>query len=391
MHMRKKRSTIPYSRQHIHRLDIQAVERVLRSYWITQGPAIERFENALAKKAGTKYAVAFNSGTAALHGAYFAAGIKAGDEVLVPALTFAATANAALYLGAKPVFVDVHLDTGLIDLADAERNITKKTKAIVPVDYAGRPADLSSVRTFAKKNNLAFIEDGAQSLGAAYRGKPVGAQADMTMFSFHPVKSITTGEGGIITTDNPGFAQKMKMFRSHGITKDRNLFEEDGYGAWHQEMHALGYNYRMTDFQAALGESQLKRLGLFVAKRRMAAKRYEVLLRKIPGIIVPPSSKESAWHLYAVRLSPEIARHRDTVFAKLRAAGLGVQVHYLPVYMHPYYQKLGYKKRLCPNAESFSFSEISIPLFPGITKADQSYVADTIRVAITTVAKRRGK
>ena len=227
MHMRKKRSTIPYSRQHIHRLDIQAVERVLRSYWITQGPAIERFENALAKKAGTKYAVAFNSGTAALHGAYFAAGIKAGDEVLVPALTFAATANAALYLGAKPVFVDVHLDTGLIDLADAERNITKKTKAIVPVDYAGRPADLSSVRTFAKKNNLAFIEDGAQSLGAAYRGKPVGAQADMTMFSFHPVKSITTGEGGIITTDNPGFAQKMKMFRSHGITKDRNLFEED--------------------------------------------------------------------------------------------------------------------------------------------------------------------
>ncbi len=379
---------IPYSRQNIDERDIKAVEKVLRSDWLTQGPAIDSFERALAKKVGTKYAVAFNSGTAALHAAYFAAGIRKGDEVLVPAMTFAATGNAALYLGARPVFVDVHLDTGLIDLKDAAKKITPKTKAIVPVDYAGRPTDLAGVRSFAKKHGLVFIADGAQSLGAMYKGKPVGTQADMTMFSFHPVKSITTGEGGIIVTNNIEYYAKMMMFRTHGITKDPKKLMHQDYGAWYHEMHHLGYNYRITDVLAALGESQLKRLDTFIAKRRAIAKRYPSLLKNIPGIILPPADtkdNQSAWHLYAIRLVPEIAHHRDEIFAELRKAGIGVQVHYLPVYLHPYYQKLGYKKGICPDAETFSFSEISIPLFPDLTKRDQQYVADTLRKALADV------
>ena len=371
---------LPYSRQNISEADIKAVTKVLRSDWLTQGPAIERFEKALAKKVGVKFAVAFNSGTAALHAAYFAADIGSGDEVLVPAITFAATANATLYLGAKPVFVDVDIRTGSIDISDAEKKITKKTKAIVPVDYAGRPVDINTVRAFAKKHRLAFIQDGAQSLGAMYRGKPVGSQADMTIFSFHPVKSITTGEGGVVTVNSAAFAEKMRMFRTHGMTKDRRLFAwRSTYGDWYHEMHHLGFNYRITDIQAALGESQLKRLGTFILQRRAAVLRYEKLLRDIPGLLLPPASAESAWHLYPIRIAEGSVRRRDRIFAALRKAGIGVQVHYLPVYLHPYYQKLGYKKGLCPNAETFSFSEISIPLFPGITKAQQTYVARKLR------------
>lgn len=373
---------IPYSRQDIDERDIRAVEKVLRSDFITQGPAIDRFEAAIAKRVGAKYAVAFNSGTAALHAAYFAAGIGAGDEVLVPAITFAATGNAALYLGATPVFVDVHLSSGLIDLSDAEQKVTPRTKMIVAVDYAGRPADLAAARALAKKRGLVLIEDGAQSLGATYKGKPVGTQADMAMFSFHPVKSITTGEGGVIVTDSRAYYEKMLMFRTHGITKDASRLEKKGYGAWYHEMQHLGYNYRITDIQAALGESQLKRLDSFIKKRGAIAKRYETLLRCIPGIILPPSdtaANRSAWHLYAIRLASEIAHRRDEIFAKLRESGIGVQVHYLPVYLHPYYQGLGYPQGLCPNAEAFSFSEISIPIFPKLPLSEQKLVANALR------------
>ncbi len=373
---------IPYSRQDIDERDIKAVEKVLLSDYITQGPAVDSFESAIARHVGAKYAVAFNSGTAALHGAYFAAGISSDYEVLVPAITFAATGNAALYLGAKPVFVDVRLDSGLIDLNDAQMKVTPKTKLIVAVDYAGRAADLSAVRAFAKKHDLIFIEDGAQSLGAEYKGKPVGSQADMTMFSFHPVKSITTAEGGIIVTDSREYYEKMLMFRTHGITKDTRKLTRTDYGAWYHEMQHLGFNYRLTDIQAALGESQLKKLDSFISRRRAIAKRYPTLLKDIPGIILPPVDTEgnkSAWHLYAIRLAPAIAHRRDEVFAKLRAAGIGVQVHYLPVYLHPYYQGIGYEKGLCPNAEAFSFSEISIPIFPGLALAEQKFVAKTLR------------
>lgn len=376
---------IPYSTQDINEADIRAVTNVLRSGWLTQGPALERFETAIAKKVGAKFAVAFNSGTAALHAAYFAAGIGKGDEVIVPSLTFAATANAALYLGAKPVFTDSDMQTGNMSVSDARKKITKKTKVIVPVDYSGRPADLREFRALAKEYKLVFIEDGAQSLGAAYRGKPVGTQADMTMFSFHPVKSITTGEGGVIVTDNEEYIRAMRLFRSHGISKDTKSFERKDHGAWYQEMQKLGFNYRMPEMSAALGESQLKRLDSFVTKRRVAALRYSKLLKNIPNLILPPAERtqeKSAWHLYPVRLTPNIIHRRDEIFAKLREAGIGVQVHHVPVHTHLYYEKLGYKKGLCPNAEAFVTSEISIPLFPGITSKQQRYIAKMLQEII---------
>jgi len=363
---------IPYSRQTVNKADIDAVVKVLRSKWLTQGPAIEQFEKAIAKEVGTNFAVAFSSGTAALHAAYFAGGIGKGDEVIVPALTFAATANAALYLDAVPVFADVDLIHGIIDIKDVEKKITKKTKAIVPVDYAGHPADLDEFRILARKHKLLFIEDAAHSLGAKYHGKPVGTQADMTMFSFHPVKSITTGEGGVIVTNNEDFFKKLLLFRSHGIQKKK---------LWHQEMRFLGYNYRITDIQAALGESQLKRLQQFIRKRRFAAQRYKRLLENIPGIIIPPkehlSKKASAWHLYPILL--QRFEDKDKIFNSLREAGIGVQVHYPPVYLHPYYRKLGYKKGICPNAEQFYKSELSIPIFVDITEKQQKFVADTLK------------
>ena len=373
---------IPYSTQDINEADIKAVTTVLRSGWLTQGPVLERFEKAIAKKARAKFAVAFNSGTAALHAAYFTAGVGKGDEVIVPALTFAATANVALYLGAIPVFADADMSTGTMSIADARKKITKKTKAIVPVDYGGRPADLRAFRALAKKHKLVFIEDAAQSFGAEYRGKPVGTQAGMTMFSFHPVKSITTGEGGAIVTDSEKYATALRLFRSHGISKDTKSFARKDHGAWYQEMQELGFNYRMPEMSAALGESQLKRLDSFITKRRAAAKRYQKLLAKIPNLILPPAERaheKSAWHLYPVRLAPSIAHRRDEIFAKLREANIGVQVHHVPVHTHLYYERLGYKEGICPNTEAFVASEISIPLFPGITKEQQTYIAKTLR------------
>lgn len=374
---------IPYSTQDISEADITAVTKVLRSGWLTQGPAIERFEKSIAKKAEVKFAVAFNSGTAALHAAYFAAGVGKGDEVLVPAITFAATGNAALYLGATPVFADIDPLTGNMDVNDAARKITQKTKVLVPVDYAGRPVDLAAFRALAKKHKLVLIEDGAQSLGASYRGKSVGSQADMTMFSFHPVKSITTGEGGVIVTNDEAYARALRLFRNHGITRDPH-FVKESEGPWHQEMHALGENYRITDIQAALGESQLKRLGSFIKKRATAARRYPKLLKNLPLVLPPEDTKtvNSAWHLYPVHVAPD---KRRGVFEALRAAGIGVQVHYLPVYRHPYYQKLGYKKGLCPNAEKFYAGEISIPLFSKITLAQQKFVADTLKHILVSI------
>ncbi len=370
---------IPYSTQDIDASDIKAVTKSLKSGWLTQGPTIEAFEKAIAEKVSQKFAVAFNSGTAALHAAYFAAGVGKGDEIIVPALTFAATANAALYLGAKPVFADSLLDTGNMDVRSAEKKITKNTKVIVPVDYAGRPTDMRSFKKLAKKYNLILIEDAAQSLGAEYFGKPVGQVADMTMFSFHPVKSITTGEGGIIVTNNKKFETLLRQFRNHGITKDSTKFERKGNAAWYQEMQMLGYHYRMTEMSAALGLSQLKRLDSFISKRRTAAKRYHEILKNIPNLILPLPDDSSAWHLYPIRLAPSVAHKRDEVFTKLREAGIGVQVHHLPVYVHLYYEKLGYKKGICPNTEAFVSSEISIPLFPKITKKEQKFIAETLR------------
>ena len=369
---------IPYSRQSIGEDDIRAVSKVLRSPFLTQGPEVGTFEGSLASYTRARYCVVFSSGTAALHAAYFATGIGHGDEIVMPALTFAATANAALYLGAKPIFADIHSDTGNIDVKDVERKLTKRTKAIVAVDYAGLPAELGVMRRLAKKHALVFIEDAAQGLGASYKGKKVGALADMTMFSFHPVKSITTGEGGAILTNNRSYYEKLIMFRTHGLTRDPRKLKNKTHASWHQEMQLLGYNYRLTDIQAALGTSQMKKLDRFIKARRAAAKRYFELLADVPGIKLPPRAglKNSACHLFVIRVDKHI---RDSVFEALRAAGIGVQVHYLPVYLHPYYATLGYRKGLCLKAEAYSAQEISIPLYPTLTRRDQEYVVKKIR------------
>ncbi|MDP2648512.1 MAG: UDP-4-amino-4,6-dideoxy-N-acetyl-beta-L-altrosamine transaminase [bacterium] len=372
---------IPYSRQSIGSDDIRAVAKVLRAPYLTQGPKVKEFENVLSRYTGARYCVVFSSGTAALHAAYFAAGIGKGDEVVVPALTFAATANAALYLGAKPVFADIEPETGNIDPKDAERKITKKTKAIVTVDYAGLPADLGALHRLAKRHGLVFIEDSAQGLGARYKGGRVGKFADMTMFSFHPVKSITTGEGGAITTDDKTYYERLLMFRSHGLTRDTKKLKNTKNAAWHQEMQLLGYNYRLTDIQAALGISQMKKLSGFLAKRKALAKRYRLLLKGLEHFMLPAdiTGRESAWHLFVVRVRSRKRGARDRVFNALRKAGIGVQVHYLPVYLHPYYRALGYKKGLCPEAEKFSESAISIPIFPKLSPREQSRVAALIK------------
>lgn len=366
---------IPYSTQSINESDIRAVARALRSRALTQGPEVIAFEKAVARYCGARYAVAFASGTAALHGAYAAAGIGKDDEILTSPLTFAATANAALYLGARPVFADIDATTGSIDPNVVAKKINKRTKAIVAVDYAGLPADLASLKRLARKHKIAFIEDAAQSLGASYRGTKVGSLADMTMFSFHPVKSITTGEGGIITTNNRRYYKQLLLFRHHGIAKGEQV-RAKGKPAWYQEMQILGYNYRLTDIQAALGRSQMSRLNSFIKKRRTLAARYERALRKHPELILPiePKDRSSAWHIYPIRLSPELAKKRDALFAKLRVDGIGVQAHHVPVYLHPYYRALGYKKGASPVTEAYFNAELSLPLFPDLTKKQQDFV-----------------
>ncbi len=362
---------IPYGHQSINKKDIAEVAKVLEGDWLTQGPHLGSFEVALAKYCGVKYVVCFSSGTAALHGAYFAAGLGKDDEFITTPLTFVATANAGLYLGAKPVFVDVDRN-GNLDIEEVKQKITTKTKLIVPVDYAGNPVDMDQFMKLAKEKNLKVILDACHSLGAEFGGKKVGSRADMTVFSFHPVKSITAGEGGAVLTNDRVYYEKLKTFRTHGITK---------LDDWNYEMRDLGFNYRMTDMQAALGENQLGRLDKFIAKRRKIVAVYEAGFRGLEQQLELPKESlkaKSSWHLYPIRLRDELIAKRLEIFRALRKAGIGVQVHYIPVYLHPYYQNFGYKKGLCPKAESFYEAEISLPIYPGLTKKDQEYVIKTL-------------
>ncbi len=371
---------IPYGKQWIEEDDIQAVVDVLRSDYLTTGPKILEFEQAVADYVGAKHAVAIANGTAALHAACFAAGIGEGDEVITTPLTFAASANCVLYCGGRPVFADVDQRTYNIDPEDIRRKITDRTKAIIPVHLAGQPCDLDAIHEIAKEHHLVVIEDGAHALGAVYHGKKIGALSDMTTFSFHPVKPITTGEGGMIVTDDEASYQKLCLFRSHGITRDKNLMTREE-GPWFYQQLDLGFNYRITDLQCALGCAQMKKLEYFLRKRRELAERYDKAFRDNPQIVTPYqlSGTKSGWHLYIIQVT---GCDRRQVFEALRDKGIGVNVHYIPVYYHPYYQEHGYKKACCPNAESLYEHFISIPLYPGLTEEQQDYIIDSIKESL---------
>jgi perosamine synthetase len=379
------RSTLlPYGRQSLDEEDIQAVIQVLRSDWLTTGPNVPAFEEAFAAQVGSKYAVAVSSGTAALHAAMFAAGIGPGDEVIVPPMTFAATANVIVYQGGKPVFADVDPDTLLLDPGKAEAKITSRTKAIIAVDYAGQPCDYDSLRGIANDHNLILIADACHALGATYKGQPVGSLADLNIFSFHPVKHITTGEGGMITTGNPKFAERMRVFRNHGITTEHS--QRTDQGTWYYEMVDLGYNYRLTDFQCALGMSQLRKLGKWVALRQEIAQRYDYAftgLSEVSPLAVRPDVSH-AYHLYVVRLGLERLRvNRAQIFAALRAENIGVNVHYIPVHLHPFYRsRFGTKPGDFPMAENAYERIISLPIFPTMTDLDADHVVTAVKEII---------
>ena len=374
------RKMIPYGRQTIEEDDIQAVVDVLRSDYLTTGPKIAEFEKMVADYVGAKYAVAISNGTSALHAACFAAGIQPGDEVITTPLTFAASSNCVLYCGGTPVFADVDLKTYNIDPEDIRRKITDKTKAIIAVHLAGQPCDMDEIHKIAKEHDLLVIEDGAHALGSVYKGKKVGTLSDMTTFSFHPVKPITTGEGGMIVTDNEEFYQKMMLFRSHGITRDENLMTRND-GSWFYQQLDLGYNYRITDIQCALGCSQMRKLDRFLARRKEIVTRYNEAFADCENIIIPYQlpETESGWHLYIVQVKN---CDRRKVFEALREQGIAVNVHYIPVYMHPYYQEHGYKDVHCKNAEEIYSHIITLPLYPALTEEQQKFVIEKIMDAL---------
>lgn len=366
--------SIPYGRQSIDEEDIQAVVEVLRGDYLTTGPKIAEFEKAVCDYTGAKYAVAVSNGTAALHAACFAAGIGVGDEVITTPLTFAASANCVLYCGGTPVFADIDPYTYNIDPADIRRKITGRTRAIIAVHYTGQPCEMDEIHAIAKEFNLTVIEDAAHAMGADYKGKKIGSISDMTAFSFHPVKHITTGEGGMITTNDEKLYEQLKLFRTHGITRDEKLMTRNEGGWYYQQLH-LGYNYRITDIQCALGVTQMKKLDRFVARRRELAERYNQAFKDVEGIVRPAQRAgcNNSWHLYVVQV-----KERKEVFDKLKKAGINVNVHYIPVYKHPYYQENGYVDVHCTNAEEVYEHLISLPLYPNLTDEQQDYVIEQV-------------
>lgn len=381
--MFSKKEKIPYGHQTIDEADIQAVLSVLQSDYLTTGPSVEAFEKKVAQYTGAGYATAVSNGTAALHIACLAAGIREGDEVITSPLTFAASANCILYCGARPVFADIDPDTYNISPEQIEQKITSRTKALIPVHFAGQPCDMDAIAQIAQKYDLTVIEDGAHALGASWHGKKTGAFSAMTSFSFHPVKPITTGEGGMVVTDDVQLHKKLCLLRSHGITRDEAQMQEtessckDRGEGWYYQQVALGFNYRMTDFQAALGISQMDKLDLFLKKRRRIAQRYDEAFKDRPEIGIPyvPKGVQSGWHLYVIRIRN--GRRRE-VFRRLREAGIGVNVHYIPVYRHPYYQQHGYDTTHCPQAEKLYEEMISLPIFPGLGREQQDYVMEEV-------------
>lgn len=382
---------IPYGRQFIDSADIKEVIRVLKSDWITQGPKINEFESALCKYTGAKYAVVVSNGTAALHIACLAAGIKRGDEVITSPITFVASANCVLYCGGRPVFADIQEDTVNIDSGEIEKKITKKTKMIIPVHFAGHPCELKAIHDIAKKHNLMIVEDAAHALGSEYKGSKIGSckYSDMTIFSFHPVKHITTGEGGAVLTNRKDLYERLLIFRNHGITKNNLQFaicNPQSAGPWYYEMQELGFNYRITDIQCALGISQLKKLDKFVEKRRKIVKIYQKVFagNNFFDLPVEKNYAKSSWHLFVVKLKDKYKSKRRQIFERLRKKGLGVQVHYIPVYRQPYYQALGYRKGLCQKAEEYYEKTISLPVYP---KMSDSEIKKVINITQTVICE----
>ncbi|MEU6725186.1 aminotransferase class I/II-fold pyridoxal phosphate-dependent enzyme [Nonomuraea wenchangensis] len=368
---------LPYGRHSVDESDVAAVTTVLRGDWLTTGPAVAAFESELARWTGGVPCVAVTSGTAALHVAYVAAGVRPGDEVITTPLTFVATAATAALLGARVRFADVQPDTGNLDPDAVTALVTGRTRAVTAVDYAGHPADYDQLREVAARAGARLIADSAHSLGAAYKDQPVGSLADLTTFSFFPTKTVTTAEGGAVAAADPELRLRAARFMNHGLVREPAAQRDPGVGGWHQEVHAFGLNYRLPDVLCALGVSQLRRLARFRERRAELVARYNVLLRDVPGLTLPARRAyvSPSWHLYPVRV-----RHgrRREVYDRMRAAGIGVQVNYIPVYWHPVFEDLGYRRGMCPAAEAYYAEELSLPLFPDLTDAEQDHVVDTL-------------
>jgi perosamine synthetase len=379
--IRVRPSWLAYGRQTIEDDDIQAVAEALRSDWLTQGPRIADFEGALAQVSNTAYCVAMSSGTAALHAAFYALGVTKGDEVILPGMSFAATANAVLYLGARPVFADIDATTGNVSPSSVKALISSNTKAVVGVDYAGQPCLVEDLKLIAENAGLPLVVDGSHSLGATIKGTPSAALADITTFSFHPVKLITTGEGGAIVTNDSSFAKAARRFRTHGITKDVSDYLKPDEGPWYHEMQDLGFNYRITDFQAALGLSQLKKLPRFLSRRREIAAIYRAEIGELRNFecLAEVSETSSAHHLFPILVTKSpYADNRRFVVEALHAENIGVQVHYMPIYRHPYYQsrQIGAD---CPRTDSFYEKVLSIPMYAGMRDSDVEDVLNALR------------
>jgi dTDP-4-amino-4,6-dideoxygalactose transaminase len=372
---------LPYGKQSITEAEIEAVGQVLRGDWLTTGPAVTAFEQALSERSGGVANVAVTSGTAALHVAYAAARIGAGDEVITTPMTFVATASTAIERGAAVVFADVEPDTALLDPAAAAAAVTSRTKVIAAVDYAGHPADYDALRSVATAAGALLLDDAAHSIGSTYRGAPIGTTADLTTFSFFPTKNLTTAEGGSVATPHADLAATARNYRGLGLVRDKDRFRITGEGGWHQEVHEFGLNYRLPDVLCALGTVQLGRLDGFKKRRTELVARYNELLADVEGVVTPVQRPDvdPVWHLYALRVRD--GRRRE-LYDAFHAAGIKAQVNYIPVYWHPVFEDMGYRRGMCPNAEAFYAEELSLPLFTDMTEHDQDRVVDVIRTVI---------